>query len=225
MATEAEKAQVGTHPIQETNKLISSSNVMNNERPAAWNLKGRSAVAAFDPVTRHRILQSQTMAACFHRPLMATMEDLISVSYVGGLSGPLRKPEPFICLIARVLQITPNTAIVMAMLRQDVHKYLRVAALFIIRLIGNGTAMREALRIGWNDYRKIRVYGSKDDCTCETKSRDGEKADTNEVEGEALVAAPIHAIMCVDEITDRLFNTGREGYSSTWLGVNFSPLL
>nr|CCC89347.1 conserved hypothetical protein [Trypanosoma congolense IL3000] len=194
---------------------------MGEERSLAWNLKGRSAIAVLCPATRHRILQSHAMTACIHRPLMATLEDLISVTYVGGLSGPLRKPEPFICLITRLLQVTPSPTVVMAMLRQDVHKYLRVAALFVIRLIGNNAMMREALQVGWDDYRKIRVYGSNEDC-CRNTAGSGDNAVE---ENEPLMAAPRFAIMCVDEITDRLFNTEHGGRGSTWLGISFSTLL
>ncbi|RNF06346.1 pre-mRNA-splicing factor 38A [Trypanosoma rangeli] len=194
----------------------------------AWNLKGRSAVAALDPLTRHRILQSHAMTSCVHKPLLATIEALITLRCVGGLSGPLRRPEPFICHVTRLLQITPDPSVVLAMLHQDVHKYLRVAALFVIRLIGNDAMMREAMRVGWEDYRKIRVYGYMEDwggTTCAKNSAAPEE------EEEGFVRSPSYGIMCVDEMTDRLFNVGagvkdKDGESgSVWLGLCLSPLL
>ncbi|KEG07183.1 pre-mRNA-splicing factor 38A [Trypanosoma grayi] len=200
---------------------------MEGPKRISWNLKGRSAVAALDPATRHRITQSHTMAACLHRPLLATLEAIIAVKYVGGLSGPLQKPEPFICLITRLLQITPEPSIVLAMLHQDVHKYLRVAALFVIRLIGNEAMVREALRVGWDDYRKIRVYGSAADWASPQANIEA----AAEKEEGGGVSAPSYNIMCVDEITDRLFKVGEdkdnanEGSGHVWLGVHFSPLL
>lgn len=197
---------------------------MEAKKRAAWNLKGRSAAAALDPSTRHRITQSHAMAPCLRRPLMATVEALITVPFVGGLTGPLKRPERFICLVTRLLQITPDPSVVLAMLRQDVHKYLRVAALFVIRLIGNDAMMREALRIGWADYRKIRVYGYAEDRT------GAEAVDATRAEDGEVVRAPSCGIMCVDEITDRLFNVrrGKKGVDAEngdeWLGLRFAPL-
>ncbi|ORC88975.1 pre-mRNA-splicing factor 38A [Trypanosoma theileri] len=200
---------------------------MGDQKRMLWNLKGRSAVGALDPPTRHRILQSHVMVSCMHKPLLATVESLITVQYVGGLSGPLQKPEPFICLITRLLQITPDPSIVLAMLHQDVHKYLRVAAMFVIRLIGNESMVREAIRVGWDDYRKIRVYGFPEDWN--TVKEDNQE---NSKEDGEVMNAPSYAIMCIDEITDRLFNLGNntnnntnadQGY--TWLGIRFSPML
>ncbi|KAG8341351.1 putative Pre mRNA splicing factor 38 [Trypanosoma vivax] len=208
---------------------------MSVQRRIAWNLKGRSAVASIDPPTRHRILQSNAMLSCAHRSLLAVLETLISVEYVGGLSGPLKKPELFVCLIVRILQIAPSPSVVLAMLQQDVHKYLRVAALFIIRLIGNAAMMQEALRIGWMDYRKIRVYCS--DAERGDAMREGKSAESNEGENrlpyDCLEAhgAPSYGIMCVDEITDCLFRTCEEqkntggGGGHTWLGLQFPPIL
>ncbi|KAH9601117.1 Pre-mRNA-splicing factor 38 [Trypanosoma melophagium] len=198
---------------------------MGDQKRMLWNLRGRSAVGSLDPPTRHRITQSHVMVSCMHKPLLATVESLMTVHYVGGLSGPLQKPEPFICLITRLLQITPDPSIVLAMLHQDVHKYLRVAAMFVIRLIGNDTMIRETIRIGWDDYRKIRVYGYPEDWTT-VKENDKERPKDD----EGVMNAPSYAIMCVDEITDRLFNLGNnnktnaeQGY--TWLGIRFSPML
>ncbi|KAF8285610.1 putative Pre-mRNA-splicing factor 38 [Trypanosoma cruzi] len=200
---------------------------MEGQKRMMWNLKGRSAVAALDPSTRHRIMQSHAMASSFHKPLLATLEVLITTQYVGGLTGPLQKPEPFICHVTRLLQITPDPLIVLAMLHQDVHKYLRVAALFIIRLIGNEAMMREAMRVGWEDYRKIRVYGYVEDLAGTIDSKENNAPD----EEEGFVRAPAYGIMCVDEITDRLFNVGESdinkngGSGNLWLGLRLPPIL
>lgn len=78
---------------------------------------------------------------------------------LGGLSGPLYTADYFICLVARLLQICPSPAIVQVMLEQDVHKYMRAAALVLIRLIGNAELQKKAIAVGWSDYRKVCVYG------------------------------------------------------------------
>jgi hypothetical protein len=130
----------------------------------SWNLKGRAAIAALDPPTRHRILNSHTMTRCTNKPLLWVLEELCSLRSLGGLAGPLHSPDYFICLVARLLQICPPPAVVRVMLEQDVHKYMRAAALVMIRLIGHVDFQKEALRIGWDDYRKLCLYGSDPAC-------------------------------------------------------------
>ncbi|KAG5506481.1 hypothetical protein JKF63_05984 [Porcisia hertigi] len=126
----------------------------------SWNLKGRAAIAALDPPTRYRVLHSHTMTRCTNKPLLWVLEELTTLRFLGGLAGPLHTANYFICLIARLLQICPSVAIVRVMLVQDVHKYLRAAALLLIRLIGNEELQWEAMRVGWADYRKLCLYGS-----------------------------------------------------------------
>lgn len=131
-----------------------------------WNTKGRSAVAVFDPLTRHSITHSQiTIRTCVRKPLLWVVEQFIELSFIGGFTGPQRKVERFLCLLFRMLQISPSPSLVLAMLRQDVHKYLRTAALVYIRLLGSSSMLHEAKQIGLSDYRKIRVYGYPQDLT------------------------------------------------------------
>lgn len=128
-----------------------------------WNTKGRPPVAVFNPSTRHRITHSQIMlTSCAHKPLLWVVENLIELPFVGGLTGPQCKVERFLCLIFRMVQIHPSPSLVLAMLRQDVHKYLRIGALVYIRLLGSSAMLHEAKKIGLEDYRKIRVYGYPD---------------------------------------------------------------
>lgn len=133
---------------------------------------------------------------------------------VGGLSWALKKVEYFICLIARLLQITPSPSIVLGMLRKDTHKYLRVAALFAIRLIGGPELVREALAVGWDDYRKICVHGDGDDMASSPDTRVETEVHSLGTVGEkrmrkddafVVPKSPHYFILLVDELTDALF--------------------
>lgn len=142
-----------------------------------WDTKGRPAIAVFDPPTRHRISTSRAMSTTLWNgkppPLLWVVEELIErTPYIGGFSGPQRRVERFICLVSRILHICPSPAVVMSMLRQDVHKYLRVAAMVVIRLIGNEAMLCEARSIGLEDYRKVRVYGDRHHTTSSQESAD-----------------------------------------------------
>lgn len=129
----------------------------------SWNTKGRAGVAVFDPATRYRITHSRGMVkTCSQQPLLWVVERLIELPFLGGFTGPQQKVELFVCLLFRLIQILPAPPLVLAMLRQDVHKYLRVAAMVFIRLLGGPLHLREAKKVALEDYRKIRVYGSQD---------------------------------------------------------------
>ena len=139
--------------------FVSSLRSFGRKKTMSWNLKGRPAIAALDPPTRHRILHSHNMTRCINKPLLWVLEELCNLRCLGGLVGPLHSADYFICLVARLLQICPPPAVVRVMLEQDVHKYMRAAALVVIRLIGHVDLQKEALRIGWDDYRKLCLYG------------------------------------------------------------------
>lgn len=100
------------------------------------------------------------MTRCANKPLLWVLEELTTLRSLGGLAGPLHAADYFMCLVARLLQICPSVAIVRVMLEQDAHKYLRAAALLVARLIGPVELQREAMRLGWADYRKLCLYGT-----------------------------------------------------------------
>ncbi|CCW64465.1 unnamed protein product [Phytomonas sp. EM1] len=207
-----------------------------------FNLKGRQAVASLDPATRYRITRSQAMSQCANKPLLWVLEELTSVVAVGGLSGSLHKVEYFLCLLTRLLQIGPSPDIVLAMLRQELHKYVKVAALFIIRFIGNDIMVQEAVKLGLDDYRKIRVYGS--DETPVTlfvtpgvkRPRDmdesnhelpvGNQENTDVMESRE---PPHYFILKMDELTERLFQLNQPRNAprgkNVFLGVPFPALV
>ncbi|KPI88826.1 hypothetical protein ABL78_2085 [Leptomonas seymouri] len=200
----------------------------------SWSLKGRAPIAAFDPPTRHRILNSHIMTRCTNKPLLWVLEELCNLRSLGGLTGPLHSVDYFICLVARLLQICPAPAVVRVMLEQEVHKYMRAAALVLIRLIGSVDFQKEALRIGWDDYRKLCLYGkapaqewkeSTADAAAPTATAEGhastlsssllplqQKRPRTEVgrgEGDRDSAPqpPRYWLVRLDEFTDYLFGT------------------
>ncbi|KPA75264.1 hypothetical protein ABB37_08569 [Leptomonas pyrrhocoris] len=198
----------------------------------SWNLKGRAAIAAFDPPTRYRILNSHTMTRCTNKPLLWVLEELCNLRSLGGLAGPLHAADHFICLVARLLQICPAPAIVRVMLEQEVHKYMRAAALVLIRLIGSASFQKEALRIGWDDYRKLCLYGSdpaqewaESTTTADADTATGhantlsssllplqQKRPRTEAEGgaenrDSAPQPPRYWLVRLDEFTDYLFGT------------------
>lgn len=106
---------------------------------------------------------------------MWVLEAAIELECAGFLYGPNQLPEKFACLLVRILQIAPKPEIVWACLVQDVHKYLRVLAMVVIRLLGNDAMYSAMQAVCFEDYRNIRIRteaGALEvmplDCVCES---------------------------------------------------------
>ncbi|CUI12707.1 Hypothetical protein, putative [Bodo saltans] len=129
---------------------------------ASWDLKGRSALNAIQPQQQQRILRSQLWLQVVGKPLMWVIERGIDLERVGCVygRGDVVLPDLFICLVARLLQILPKPELVLAMVRQEEHKYLRILGAVVVRLIGNQTMSNVTMEICFEDYRNIRVRGS-----------------------------------------------------------------
>jgi hypothetical protein len=91
------------------------------------------------------------------KPLLWLVERAIDLERVGFLSGQMQVVDLFGCVVVRLLQILPSPDVVLAMLRQDIHKYLRMVAAVVIRLIGNADMLKEAIAICFEDFRNIRI--------------------------------------------------------------------
>lgn len=174
------------------------------------------------------------MTRCTNKPLLWVLEELTGVAAIGGLSGPLRKVEYFLCLVTRLLQICPPPAILEAMLRQEWHKYVRVAALLVIRLIGHPSMMNEAVRVGIDDYRKVRMYGDPEEnaapppgAASDQKTKDprmdGRSGPPTESPTMTIRTAQ-YFIMRMDELTVQLFHV--EGSPERpFVGLSLPPLV
>lgn len=61
----------------------------------------------------------------------------VELKYAGSTFGPAHAPSPFICLILKLLQISPDIDIIYKYIEQTDFKYLRVLGLFYLRLVGS----------------------------------------------------------------------------------------
>ncbi|EPY31822.1 hypothetical protein STCU_03203 [Strigomonas culicis] len=103
----------------------------------------------------------------------------------------------------------------------------------MIRLIGNVAMQKEAVRVGWDDYRKIRVYGDEGevdyvfDATLRGRKHPREAAEGEQPPVNIEEAKPAHYfILCMDELTDRLFRVDSDGEKrSQFFGVPLPPLM
>lgn len=130
----------------------------------SYNLRGRPATAAIDPVGRERLSHSTTwISHCANKPLLAIVESLIDTEAIGFFTGCVgfKKPVPFLCYLFRLLQLVPDVDLVRYMVEQDVHKYLRVAAMIFLRLVGDEKLVVFIKETCIDDYRKIRCINEE----------------------------------------------------------------
>ncbi|KAF4983162.1 hypothetical protein FZEAL_1385 [Fusarium zealandicum] len=83
------------------------------------------------------------------------------VSFIGGTYGVTQKPSPFLCLAFKLLELSPNDAILQEYLKYggDEFKYLRVLACFYFRLTRQAKDVYEMLEPYLEDRRKLRRRG------------------------------------------------------------------
>ncbi|KAK4528523.1 hypothetical protein GAYE_SCF59G6467 [Galdieria yellowstonensis] len=130
----------------------------NRTDPLAIHAHGFDPQFLIDKITREKIYQcAYWKAECFGLTAETLVDKAAQLTYVGGLYGPLKKPTPFLCLILKLLQLSPDKEIVYKYLRQKKFKYLTALAAFYWRLVGNGVEVYRELEPLYEDFRKLRV--------------------------------------------------------------------
>ena len=108
---------------------------------------------------------------CFALNAETLLDTARHLDCVGFMQGGLNKPTAFICLLAKLLQISPGMEIVKAYLhhsggvqtndpavqRNDL-RYVRALAASYLRMVGNAVAIYTHLEPLLADYRKVLVH-------------------------------------------------------------------
>ncbi|GJQ15651.1 hypothetical protein GpartN1_g7442.t1 [Galdieria partita] len=130
----------------------------NRTDPLAIHSHGFDPQFLIDKITREKIYQcAYWKAECFGLTAETVVDKAVELTYVGGLYGPLKKPTPFICLILKLLQLSPDKEIIYQYLQQKKFKYLTALAAFYWRLVGNGVDVYRWLEPLYEDFRKLRI--------------------------------------------------------------------
>jgi pre-mRNA-splicing factor 38A len=99
---------------------------------------------------------------CFGLNAATLLDRALEMTYIGGTFGAAQKPSPFLCLLFKMLQITPSRDIVLFYLKQagEEFKYLRALAAFYVRLTWEVDEEIYGVLEGLlGDYRKLRRRG------------------------------------------------------------------
>ncbi len=123
----------------------------------ALSVHGRDPQLLVEKIVRERIYESMFWKEeCFGLTAESILDKAVQVSHVGGTFGNQR-PVPFLCLLLKLLQIQPTSEIVEEYIRQEDFKYLRILALFYVRLTGSHVAVYTTLEPFLADRRKLRL--------------------------------------------------------------------
>ena len=99
---------------------------------------------------------------CFSCNIVGIIDLMMTIESIGGFYGTLSQPTPFIILLYKLISLKPEKGMILDLLIDDSFKYVRLLAVFYIRLVcTNHIDIYRYLEPLYNDYRKIRVQNSK----------------------------------------------------------------
>lgn len=121
-------------------------------------IHGTSPLNLIEKIVRLRIIQSNYWQQyCFAMNGASLVNRAVELEAIGGVTSENNRPSPFLCLVLKLLQITPDEDIVQEMLINGEFKYMRALACFYIRLTGQPAKIYSSLEPLLADYSKLRV--------------------------------------------------------------------
>lgn len=167
-----------------------ASNVLDNRGYSGPLIRGGNPALLLETALRDRITDSlYWKEQCFGLNAATLLDRAVELTYIGGTSGVSMKPSPFICLVFKLLTLTPEKEIVLEFLNYggDEWKYLRALAAFYVRLTFDPVDIYTTLEPYLEDSRKLR-----------RRRRDG------------------YTLSYVDEFVDELLTKERSCGTSLW---------
>jgi pre-mRNA-splicing factor 38A len=136
-----------------------ASNTLDNRGYTGPLIRGVNPATLLDTPLRDRITDSlYWKESCFGLNAATLLDRTVEMTYVGGTYGVGMKPTPFICLVFKLLTLTPPKEIVMEYLERggEEWKYLRALACFYVRLTFESVEVYRVLEAYLEDRRKLR---------------------------------------------------------------------
>lgn len=123
---------------------------------AKW-VHGKNPQFLIEEVTRWRIYETRYwMEECFALSAAELAGKAMELKYVSGTVAPNTRPTPFLCLVAKMLQIQPDMDIVLTFIQNKEFKYLRCLGMYYFRLVADQIDIYKTLEPYYSDFRKIK---------------------------------------------------------------------
>ena len=118
---------------------------------------GTNPVFLIDKIVRTKIYScTYYKEKCFALDAKTIIDCALDLRSIGGTFGGSKKPTPFLCLVLKLLQISPDREIVQKYIESD-YKYLRALGCMHLRLTAKAEDVYNTLEPLYNDYRKIKI--------------------------------------------------------------------
>jgi len=123
----------------------------------AVTIKGTNPQYLIEKIIRSRIYDSRYWKEdCFALTAELLVDKAVELTCIGGVCGGNIRPTPFLCLILKMLQISPEKDIIVEFIKNDEFKYVRALGAFYMRLVGTSAEVYKYLEPLYNDYRKMK---------------------------------------------------------------------
>ncbi|KAG2209524.1 Pre-mRNA-splicing factor 38 [Mucor mucedo] len=123
------------------------------------SIHGRHPLHLVEKIIRERIQSSlYWKEKCYGLSAATLMDRAFELEYIGGMYGN-QQPTEFLCLVLKLLQLTPEKEIIIELIKQEDLKYVRALGAFYLRLTGKSKEIYQYLEPLLNDGRKLRVRG------------------------------------------------------------------
>lgn len=123
-------------------------------------IRGRDPQLLVEKIIRERIYECMYWKEkCFGVNAETILDLATQLDYVGGTFGNQR-PSPFLCLLLKLLQIQPSSAVLEEYIVQDDFKYLRILGLFYARMTLPSAKVYHILEPYLQDRSKLRMRQS-----------------------------------------------------------------
>ena len=119
---------------------------------------GPNPQSIMEKIMRLRIRDSRFWKEhCFGLTADLLVDKAVRLKYFGGMMSDTNVPTPFLCLLLKMLQLTPEIAIVKELLSGgEDFKYVRLLAAYYLRMTGTPLEIYSLLEPLYRDYRKVR---------------------------------------------------------------------
>lgn len=110
------------------------------------------------PITRNAIYESMFWnRSCFGVSVADLVHLAVDLRYVGGSDSVSRRPSPFLCLLLKLLQLSPDLDEISVFTQQSDFKYHRILAAFYIRLVETPVNIYKSLEPLLSDCRRVVI--------------------------------------------------------------------
>lgn len=110
------------------------------------------------PTTRNAVYESMFWnRSCFGVTVADVVHLTVGLRYVGGSDSVSRRPSSFLCLLLKLLQLSPDFDEISVFLKQPHFKYHRILAAFYVRLVETPVNIYRSLEPLLSDCRRVVV--------------------------------------------------------------------